>query len=77
MEHSQSFYNHLKSVQLAYDLSLSYVRSLYKARIGKWASKNIEANQDGKLQGQLIIVLRQFVNGKLDLDYVKRVFRIL
>ena len=44
MEHSQSFYNQLKSVQLAYDLSLSCVRSLYKARIGKWASKNIEAN---------------------------------
>ena len=29
-----------------------------------------EAYQDGKLQGQLI-VLRQFVNGELDLDYVK------
>ena len=44
MEHSQSFYNQLKSVQLAYDLSLSYVRSLYKNHIGVWASKQIETD---------------------------------
>lgn len=42
MEHSQSLYNQLKTVQLSYDLSLNHIRSLYKTRIGKWPSKKIE-----------------------------------
>lgn len=43
MEHDQSFFNQLKSVQLAYDLPLSAVRVTYRGKLGKWASKQIES----------------------------------